>query len=410
MKKIIFVLMFVMGTWMSTEAINYMHVSISIQTFYDELAPYGDWLNTPEYGYVWRPYFDQPESFRPYSSNGNWVNTEYGWTWVSGYRWGWAPFHYGRWYFDDYLGWMWIPGTEWAPAWVTWGSYNDCWGWAPLGPGIHVNINFNWIAPDLWWTFVPCRHFYSDNWRNYIYTRHVHVTNIIRITDLYNDNTNRYHNPWFYGPRVNDVERYGRRRVSQLGIVENDRPGNPGIDNGRINIYSPRVEQRNENYRPAEFRNIESARSGNRIQQQNARANDPGMNRPRDERGEMRQKRQDPGQRTASVPWIQPKRSDPENGRSIENRDENRSRETHNINGTSDNRVRETGPGITGPGQRMERESIQNKRSNSSNISNVSGNKSKADRKDSRKNKEPKRKRHTSDKPSGKPDQNTRRR
>src|SRR3954464_11015099 len=88
---------------------------VSYQTFYDELEPYGNWIDYPEYGYVWRP--DMGADFRPYSTNGRWVWTDdYEWMWVSDYSWGWAPFHYGRWFFDDAYGWLWIPGYDWSPA------------------------------------------------------------------------------------------------------------------------------------------------------------------------------------------------------------------------------------------------------------------------------------------------------
>ncbi|MFV0606337.1 MAG: hypothetical protein ACK5NK_10905, partial [Niabella sp.] len=30
-------------------------VNISFQTFYDELSPYGEWVDYPDYGYSWRP-------------------------------------------------------------------------------------------------------------------------------------------------------------------------------------------------------------------------------------------------------------------------------------------------------------------------------------------------------------------
>lgn len=197
------------------------HMSISVQTFYDELLPYGDWINTPDYGYVWRPYINTREEFKPYSSGGNWAYTDLGWTWVSDYQWGWAVFHYGRWYFDDYLGWMWVPGNEWAPAWVTWGSFNDLWAWAPMGPNIHVNVNTGWHAPHSWWTFVPRHHFCSDNWHSYIYKQPVQITNITYITNVYYDNQgprqNRY---WYNGPRVRDVERHLNKRVP----IENLRP------------------------------------------------------------------------------------------------------------------------------------------------------------------------------------------
>ena len=126
MKKIILFLLLSMVVVLSAEAHKNKnrntHITISIQNFYDELSPYGDWIYSHDYGYVWRPYFDNPEAFRPYSSGGHWVYTSYGWTWVSDYSWGWATFHYGRWDFDNYLGWLWIPGYEWAPAWVTWVS------------------------------------------------------------------------------------------------------------------------------------------------------------------------------------------------------------------------------------------------------------------------------------------------
>ncbi|MDQ3395048.1 MAG: hypothetical protein M3512_13170, partial [Bacteroidota bacterium] len=66
--------------------------NISMQTFYDELSPYGSWVHNPDFGYVWLP--DAGPDFQPYASRGHWVMTEYGNTWVSDYNWGWAPFHY----------------------------------------------------------------------------------------------------------------------------------------------------------------------------------------------------------------------------------------------------------------------------------------------------------------------------
>jgi len=269
-----------------------VHLSISFQTFYNELSPYGDWLYMPDYGYVWRPFFDRPDAFRPYSSNGDWVYTDYGWTWVSDYHWGWAPFHYGRWFFDDYLGWMWIPGYEWSPAWVTWGSFNNHWGWAPLGPGINVSIDFGWNAPDFWWTFVPCRHFRSHHWRSHIYDRHVHVTNITYINNIYVDNDNRGHNSWYRGPRVNDVERHTRTRIRPMDVVQTDRPENARISNNRLNVYQPRVERNDQNSRPVEYRNAENVRSQSRVRQDSPRVNDPGMNRTREMKSGTNRERQ----------------------------------------------------------------------------------------------------------------------
>ena len=83
---------------------------LSYQSFYDELAPYGRWIDYPGYGFVWMPNVDP--YFKPYASNGHWVYSDMGWTWASDYSWGWATFHYGRWFNDPAYGWMWVPGHE----------------------------------------------------------------------------------------------------------------------------------------------------------------------------------------------------------------------------------------------------------------------------------------------------------
>ena len=43
-----------------------------------------------------------------------------GWTWISDEPYGWATYHYGRWYDDPEIGWSWVPSNEWAPSWVSW--------------------------------------------------------------------------------------------------------------------------------------------------------------------------------------------------------------------------------------------------------------------------------------------------
>jgi len=305
MKKITLFLLLSMVIVFSAEAHKYKnknsHVTISIQTFYDELSPYGDWMYTPEYGYVWLPYFEHPEAFRPYSSNGHWVNTDYGWTWVSGYRWGWATFHYGRWDFDNYLGWMWIPGYEWAPAWVTWGNYNDYYGWAPLGPNVNINVNFNWYAPDVWWTFVPRHRFCSNNWHNYIYDRPIRVKHITHITNIYTDDHDRNQNrSWYYGPRVSEVERYNNR-VRKVEIVESNRADNTGIRRDRLNVYRPEVDNKRNDFRPGEYRNVEQVRRNSTSISTNPREINPGENPTRENRVVNRSRNQSTEQRNVNV-------------------------------------------------------------------------------------------------------------
>jgi hypothetical protein len=115
----------------SRPAVAQVSVSISIGGFYDELAPYGEWVDC-SYGECWVPERVSAD-WQPYS-NGEWVYTDYGWTWVSYDPWGENPYHYGTWTWVSRYGWVWVPGTVWAPAWVTW-SYSDNYiGWAPLPP------------------------------------------------------------------------------------------------------------------------------------------------------------------------------------------------------------------------------------------------------------------------------------
>lgn len=105
------------------------------QDFTTALSPYGDWVTTSAWGVAWRPWPSVVGTgFVPYVTGGRWVSTGYGWTFVTGWSWGWAPFHYGRWFFDPTWGWLWLPGNVWAPAWVEWRYGGGYVGWAPLGP------------------------------------------------------------------------------------------------------------------------------------------------------------------------------------------------------------------------------------------------------------------------------------
>ncbi len=106
--------------------------NVSVDVFYDSLQPYGDWLQTADYGYVWHPR-DVAENWRPYTV-GNWAYTDAGWTWVSEEPFGWATYHYGRWANVEDAGWVWVPEKEWGPAWVSWRTSDKYVGWAPLPP------------------------------------------------------------------------------------------------------------------------------------------------------------------------------------------------------------------------------------------------------------------------------------
>jgi hypothetical protein len=212
---------------------------ISLQTFYDELSPYGTWIQDPQYGYVWRPDVDQ-DDFRPYYSNGHWVMTEYGNTWVSDYDWGWAPFHYGRWVTDRYNQWLWIPDTTWGPAWVNWRSGGGNYGWAPLGPSINVGFSI----PSFWWVFVPQTNIYINRFPRYrSYRNHRYLSNTVIINNVYVHNRNTY----YTGPRRDEIRRVTNRDVRVYNINRTDRPGRSRISNNTVNIYNPRPVRGSDN-------------------------------------------------------------------------------------------------------------------------------------------------------------------
>jgi hypothetical protein len=117
----------------ASPAFAQMDDQVGFQTFHDVLAQSGDWVYSDRWGEVWIP-TDVADDFQPYGSNGYWADSEYGWTWVSGYDWGDIPFHYGRWVNDPDDGWLWIPGYVWSPAWVVWRSNGRYVGWMAMPP------------------------------------------------------------------------------------------------------------------------------------------------------------------------------------------------------------------------------------------------------------------------------------
>jgi hypothetical protein len=72
-----------------------------------ELRAYGEWVQTPDYGYVWRPYVE--DGWAPYYyGRWTWVYP-YGWNWIGYEPWGWWPYHFGWWVSYPAYGWVWCP-------------------------------------------------------------------------------------------------------------------------------------------------------------------------------------------------------------------------------------------------------------------------------------------------------------
>jgi hypothetical protein len=169
---------------------------VTVNSFYDTLAPYGSWVDVDGYGRCWRPSVVVYNSgWQPYCDHGHWVYTDCGWYWSSDYSWGWAPFHYGRWFQHSRWGWCWTPDTVWGPSWVTWRYSNEYCGWAPLPPravyregvgffynGLAVSIGFDFGLSWNCFAFVPIGHFCDPHPRRYCVAP-------AQVTQIYNHTT-----------------------------------------------------------------------------------------------------------------------------------------------------------------------------------------------------------------------------
>jgi hypothetical protein len=218
--------------------------NVDVGFFYDDLASYGNWVQRPSYGWVWTPRV-ATRSWRPYQ-NGHWVWTDLGWSWVSNESFGWATYHYGRWYDDPDYGWEWVPGNQWAPAWVDWHASNDYVGWAPLPPsydyrpGVTVNVD---LAPEDF-VFVPQARFLDTRLVDYA-APSWQCGQIYRGTRSYTRYQNFNNQVFNAGFPVDRVQQWTGRRVQRYQVADlgwNQRHQGGRFGQNRVAFFRPQVE------------------------------------------------------------------------------------------------------------------------------------------------------------------------
>jgi hypothetical protein len=265
MKKLILIYALVIAGIFSTETkANYGEVNFNF--FYHNLNSYGEWIEVDYDVIVWRPY-NISRSWSPYSV-GNWEYTRYGWYWNSYEPFGWATYHYGRWYYDDFYGWVWVPGYEWGPSWVEWRYSDNYIGWSPLPPyaefrlrvGIYFSINYRTSYHH--WNFVTYNRFCHRNVHSYFvgpsYKNRI-FNNTKYRTNYYADRGRIING----GIDRNYIERRSGSRVVEREIRNTtdlrDYTGSRGnVNNDRVIAYQP--DQRElQKFRDADVKGIKRA-------------------------------------------------------------------------------------------------------------------------------------------------------
>ena len=202
----------------------------SYDLFYDRLQSDGQWFNDATYGSVWQPRIaSTDQQWRPYT-DGRWVYTDRGLTWISNENFGWATYHYGRWVRRSEQGWVWVPGSTWAPAWVSWRQSDDYVGWAPLPPETEseqdvkieewADTYYN-IGPGSY-VFLKTTDLANPSYRGFVASSHDDLDIISRtknVTSIYNGKTGVIDNGPDYDRLVRDanvkVDRYRLNYVQQ---------------------------------------------------------------------------------------------------------------------------------------------------------------------------------------------------
>ena len=237
-------------------------MSVGYSTFYNKLGSYGDWIETGDYGYVFHPREAQSSRWRPYT-DGRWVYTDAGWTWISEEPFGWATYHYGRWTRLHGIGWVWVPGNQWAPAWVSWRKSPDYVGWAPLPPearfdrhtGIHNwSDNYYDVGPDQY-CFVASREFGAARVQQTLLPPERSVTIVNQTTNVTNIT---YNNTTIVneGPSYDELRSISREPVQRYRLERNtnvDLAGGasrPEMRGETVVVAAPVIAQPAANERP----------------------------------------------------------------------------------------------------------------------------------------------------------------
>jgi hypothetical protein len=250
---------------------NLFSTDVSFSEFYDALFPVGEWIQITkeeideemndgsgesyssmqdpenEFLFIWRPK-NTDEDWKPYI-NGQWVYTDHGWLWASDEKWGWAVFHYGRWWKSSKYGWVWLPGKVWSPAWVQWLISENHIGWCALSPkakwkvedGINEAV-YKFKNKDEDWVFVE-----KSKFQNPINSSEIVLatknSSLIpksqRVLDIRFENNKMINN----GPDVKDIEIRTGKILKQRELKYLEEKRKTVVGENDVKLYKPKFKK-----------------------------------------------------------------------------------------------------------------------------------------------------------------------
>ncbi|HMC59796.1 MAG TPA: DUF6600 domain-containing protein, partial [Candidatus Solibacter sp.] len=174
----------------------------------------------------------------------------YGWTWVSSDPWGWAPYHYGRWFRNDRFGWCWYPGVfgarhYWSPALV---------GFFGFGNGVGVGFGFGnigWVPLAPFEVFRPWwgRGFGREGFNRSLNITNINIGNTFRNA-RFNNGISAVGVHEFQNGRFNNVQRFNGSQIHEAGLVRGQMPIAPSSANLRFSDrQAVAIPRSNENAR-----------------------------------------------------------------------------------------------------------------------------------------------------------------
>lgn len=75
-RTLLFSMVMILSAEVYSQKVKAKEPNIDIRIFYNELTPYGQWVDYARFGYAWIP--NVGSDFMPYATNGNWVLTDVG--------------------------------------------------------------------------------------------------------------------------------------------------------------------------------------------------------------------------------------------------------------------------------------------------------------------------------------------